>query len=168
MTAINAAMPANTILASSPSAGVLRLTAELPGAPFDLDYGFGPGVDTGVWAHTTNRSALTDLDQAILGLAQYTAVREHLVREPTQGVHPPASPLNVRHDGGKLFVASEDAPAGSSRVYVRIAANGSLDQLGAVRATPNAGCVLSRRLRWHKHYPAEVSGGVFLAVVQID
>lgn len=163
-TQINAVLPANTILASS-ATNVLTLTSEVAGQPFNVSYGFGTGRDTGAWAHTTNRSASTDVNLALLGVLQYTATQESTDDSNGDSSIPGNSLCNVRAEG-RIDVESEDSSVIGKPVYVRLVANGSLNKLGGFRATPNAGCVKLKGWSWFKEFGSNASGGRNLCVVQ--
>lgn len=73
---------------------------------------------------------------------------------------------------GRLAVRVEDTPALSSDVFLRVAANGALDEIGSLRATFNTGCVnLSQlypgKFNWFKTVTVR-AGQAALAVLQCN
>ena len=145
VTEINAVLPANTVIASS-ATNVLTLTSELPGAEFSVSAGFGTGRDTGVWAHTTNKSAATSFNLAFAGVT-----RRDLGAEVEQGeveaVYKGGSAMSVRQNG-RLNVGIESTLAAGQPVYVRLAANGSLDKIGNFASAPGAGLLRVDKCQW--------------------
>lgn len=67
--------------------------------------------------------------------------------------YPPNRNMNGLRKG-RIIVPVEESCAPGDPVYVRLAANGSLDEIGAFRASANAGCVLASalypNLSWNK------------------
>lgn len=143
---INAVLPANTVVASHPTADTLTLTAELAGAEFSVSAGFGTGRDTGVWAHTTNKSAATSFNMAFAGVT-----RRDLGAEVEQGeveaVYKGGSAISVRQNG-RLNVGIESTLTAGQPVYVRLAANGSLDKIGNFASAPGAGLLRVDKCQW--------------------
>lgn len=160
---INGVLPANTILADA-AAAVLTLTAEVAGAMFRVTYGFGTGRDTGAWVHTTNAGTeATSIEKLALGILEYTATTEAIEVDGEAAVEA-AKAMNIRRNG-RSWTVTEDSDVTGKPVYVRLAANGTLDKLGGFRGTPNAGCVLLRGYEWFKTVDESVSGGRNLAVI---
>lgn len=163
---INATMPANTIIATHPTADTLTLTAEIAGAHFEVSYGFGTGRDTGAWVHTTNRSVATSLQDALLGVAQATQLVQRTAPAtpgalPTGITEYPANRVVNVMQGGRTWVEPEAAPTATSRVYCRLVADGSLDTLGGFTPAAGDGVVRLKNAKWHL-----VDGAS--AVVQLD
>lgn len=153
--ALNAVLPANTVDVTHPDADTLTLTAEVAGAAFRLSYGFGPGRDTGAWDHASNADVTTDVNRALLGIAQSTHVVDReapktpgaLVEQAN--AYPANRAINIR-EKGRVWVLPEAQPSIGDRVYIRLAANGALDKLGGFTPTPGAGVVLLEAAKWHK------------------
>jgi hypothetical protein len=138
-TQINARLPAETVNATT-DGDDLVLTSELAGKPFKVSAGFGTGRDTGVWTHASNAGKDTDLNKAYAGMTVESA-RKVVPAGSTRALFPANYPMSVKYDKARLRVEVEADIASNMDVYVRLAANGSLDKLGGVRATANTGCV---------------------------
>jgi len=162
---INAVMPANTILASHGTADTLTLTSEVAGVPFEVEYGFGTGRDTGAWVHTTNSTLdATNVNRLLLGLNEWTATNENVDVAGEPAI--PGGSICAIKSHGRNYVLSEDAAVVGKPVFLRLVANGALDKLGGLRATPNAGCIRLDSYRWHKELGSKVNAGTNLAVVE--
>ena len=132
---------------------VLVITAATAGDPFEA--GASSNL-AGVW---TTGSDLTQLAKGI------TAIDHSYPRDSAgaDGGYPGNSTMTVRRMG-RIHVATEDTVSTTSDVYVRLAANGALDDLGGFRGTANTGCLKLPRdkARW----VTGTTGGT--AIVQIN
>ena len=105
---------------------------------------------------------------AILGVAQYTATHEQ-ERDTSVGSnfevqrseYPANSLVNVMRKG-RIYVSVEDSPSIGDDVYIRHAADGDLDQLGAFASSSGTGLVEVEDARWHR------GGEQGEAVLQLD
>jgi len=149
---INGQMPASTVIATHPTADTLTLTAEVAGVPFEVSYGFGTGEDTGVWVHTTNRTAYTDVTKALAGVAIF----EYDVETTDDGglldagttQYEKNSVMSVARVDSDVCVYAEAAVTEDDPVFVRLVASGALDKLGAFTPTPGAGVVRVPNWEW--------------------
>ena len=153
---LNDVLPANTVLSAHPVADTLTLTSEIAGVSFELSFGFGTGLDTGVWTHGTNAlTAATDVNRAALGLAQVRQ-RTEKVRPLTPGAilssasqYEANENMDIREDG-RTWVKPEGTPTIAGNVFVRLVANGSLDRLGGFAGAPGTGLVKLNGASWFK------------------
>ena len=89
--AINAIMPANTVIATNPSSGVVVLTAEVAGKAFTVSVGLKSGtIARAALVHTTS-GILTDINRCALGISLHTYDEE----STTAGVSTPSYPGNA-------------------------------------------------------------------------
>lgn len=160
---LNGLLPAETVLAANNSDN-LRLTSELAGK--DFSYSVGSDAAAATWTVAAdNQSRLTDINEAILGLSEVSHINEKPVPAVGQiadqdAVYGPNTPMSVREDG-RTWTRPEALPAVlTSPVFVRLAADGDLDELGGFTATAGAGLARLKRAHWHK------TNGT-LAVVQL-
>lgn len=153
VTALNAVLPANTVLASA-STSTLVLTSELAGLGFESSWGFGTGADTAAIVKTSNKGVATDLNLAALGISEATDYVEKSVPQVGQlgsdaALYPPNYVMNVRL--GRIDVRLENSGAAvGDDVYVRLAANGSNTTLAGFRSSADTGCVKLLGARVHE------------------
>lgn len=163
---LNGQLPANTVLASVVGIGpdaVLRLTSALAG----LDFDYGHGSDTigvGFPVTTDNKSALTDVNTALLGISQYM----HMYEMDANGVaqYPPNSTVSVIRRGS-VFLELEDSPVAGNSVYVRLADAGNTgNPIGGFRCTQDQDneCVKLEGARVHEI----ATGGTRMAICEIN
>lgn len=134
VTRVNAAMPANTVIATEDNS-VVVLTAENEG---ETIYATAP-ADVGTWE--TDGDTVENLFRGV-ALIDATLPND-------DGGYAAGKVVGVMR-AGRVYVSPEDTPTVSSDVYVRVAANGTLDKLGGFRATADSGCVALPRTmaRW--------------------
>lgn len=147
---MEAILPANTVTALHPVADTLTFTAEVAGTPFFLSYGFGTGRDTGAWVHGSNAlSAEVDFAELVAGIA--LAVKtEEIGDDGETAEYGPNSPMSVGKKA-RVYVETEAALTGlNQKVYVRLAANGSLNKLGGFSTGPGTGLVEWKGAKWHR------------------
>lgn len=96
------------------------------------------------------------LDERLAGVA--IAGGERLI-EPDQdvGQYPPNTEVDIKEDGAYVAVTVEEQPSQGDPVYVRLSANGQRDQLGAFRASWDAGCVPLPEARWVRGPSSDVA-----------
>lgn len=151
VTALNAVLPPNTVLASG-AASPLVLTSELAGQAFESSWSFGTGADTAAVVKTSNAGAATDVNRAAIGVSLATGSVERT--DPTgpgqddggAAVYPPNYAMNVNQGRTDVLLENIDALI-NDRVYVRLAANGANTVLGRFRTSPDVGCVRVRGAR---------------------
>lgn len=123
--AINAVMPAETVIAASVGGGggVVTLTAEVEGAEFDANaFAVGHATAEATKAYTTGPSMATSLRRALLdgGVAAYRPDLEH----QTLGGDDPAYAANASVEvlvDGAIWVQNSDSPSYGDDVYVSLA-----------------------------------------------
>ena len=127
VTAINAMMPANTVLAAGSSPSV-TLTAEVAGKAFVVDLGLKSGTTARLSiAHTTS-GVLTDVNRAAVGIAMWSPSNE----STTIGDSTPSWPANqgvMVATKGVIWVESAQSISDGDPVYVELgvtADNGKL------------------------------------------
>lgn len=164
VTELNADLPANTVIASNVG-DELQLLSEVAGKNFSYGFGSLDAVNAG-WAVSSDNqeSAIVDINDAFAGIAETVAYSEKSRPErPGQlsgnAQVEPNDTVTVKEDG-RIWVDPEDTPALTQRVFIRLAAVGSLDTLGGFTATPDAGTVHLKRAKWHQIHPS-------LSVIQL-
>jgi len=168
VTALNDQLPANTVVASDDGGGTsseVILTAEIAGLPFEVDYGVSDEGTSNpdLTLSADNRGKDTDINKALDGLAIWTTENPY-PRDGGEGesVVEANSTFTVM-DQGRAWVATEsEVGSTDDDVYVRLSANGTLDELGGFRPDFNQGCVKLEGASWAFKYDSD------LAVVEFD
>jgi len=158
--AINAIMPANTVVATNPSSGVVVLTAEVAGKAFVTGIGLKSGTIARAALVNTTSGVDTDINRAALGISVHTYDEE----STTAGVSTPSYPgnagvktlrkgdiavecsetvtfglpvyveLGVTADNGKFFVASSATRVRLNRaIWVRDEQSGADNEVAILR-----------------------------------
>ena len=146
--AVNAAMPANTVVATEDDS-VLVLTAEVKGQPFEL------GANAARWSTIaeTTVTALTDINRCFQGIT---------IRDNTQVMDDDG---NMDYDGGsvmsvlnkgRMFVDTNALVAYGDRVYVRIAGTGDMGKLYNTQTAGEHIELDPKRIRWVKGLTASL------------
>jgi len=113
VTALNALLPANTVLVSS-SSGVITFTAEIAGLDFNIEFGASnDGASIPTFTPTTTKSYLTSLEIALKGISIAALDEENLTVEGNDVVYP-ANAMVKALQKGKIWV---DFPAATSLTY---------------------------------------------------
>lgn len=153
VTALNDQLPANTVVADDDGTGAsseVILTAELAGLPFDVGFGVSDegASNPDLTINADNRGALTDVNKAFLGISAYTTEYEY-PRDGADGDSKikPNSSFSVLKEG-RVWVEPEDSPTQGDEVWIRLEADGSLDQNGRFRASSGTGAVKLESARW--------------------
>jgi hypothetical protein len=158
--ALNAILPANTVDVTHPTADTLTFTAEIPGVTFELSYGFGSGVDTGVWTHTIPTPG-DDINRDIVGVT-LRDLTEMMTLGTNDANYPGGSAMGVMRNG-RLYVEIEsDLSSPADGVFVRLSANGSLDKIGGFAPAAGTGLVKWEKANWVRQ------AGSGLAVLQVN
>jgi len=143
-TAINAMMPANTVIAAATSGGALTLTAEVAGKAFTVIYGTKSGTAARLTlAHTTS-GVLTDINRAAVGVAMWSPSNE----STTIGDSTPSWPANqgvMVATRGVLWVESAQSISDGDPVYVEL---GVTADNGKLFNTTSATRVLLTGAKW--------------------
>lgn len=127
--AINAAMPANTVVATFATA-TLTLTAELAGLEFSSSISFEPPVgatvDTGAATKTSNAGIATSVNQAAArgGVSLWTSDEEVTTIGGTTAQYPANAGVSVFQKGA-VWVESSETPSLGDPVYVELDGSGS-------------------------------------------
>lgn len=147
--AINAIMPAVSVVATNPSAGVVVLTAELAGKGFQVSVGLATGTIARLaLVHTTARSPVTDVRLALMGVAEHAYDEEVSTVGGTSVSYPANAGVKV-FSFGKIWVANSQSPTYGAAVYVEL---GSTDS-GKFYTTSSSTRVLlpSSIARWERY-----------------
>lgn len=158
-TAINAAMPASTVLAED-GATLVTLTGEVDGVNFDVE-----SIGAGAIAIAQTQGGPTDAEGTIDNLFAGVSVRTAAV---SSTAFPPSSPIGETDSSGypaptvinvckrgPIVVAPEDASSHTTLVgkdvYVRLATSGT-NHAGQFRASAASGFIKipAAQARWHK------------------
>lgn len=157
---LNAVLPANTVVVGHTVADTLDFTAEVAGIGFELSYGFGTGRDTGAWVHTMDTQG-DDINTSIVGITirDHTQEVEIDAEEAQYNANEAMSALRK----GRMYVDIEAALTSvNDPVFVRLAANGSLNELGGFAPAAGAGLYRWDRARWVRAVSST------LAIIEID
>lgn len=107
------------------------------------------------FSHTIDADG-DDIRERLAGVAM--AGGERLIDPGVDvGQYPPNTEFDVKEDGAYIGVAVEEQPSQGDPVYVRLSANGQRDQLGAFRASWDAGCVPLPEAEWVRAPSSDVA-----------
>lgn len=127
-TAVNAAMPANTVIAAATSGGALTLTAEVAGKAFRAAGQVASETASRIAIVHTTASMLTDINRAVLGVSMWSP----MVESTTIGSSTPSWPANqgvIVATKGVLWVESAQAITDGDPVYVETGVTADNGQL---------------------------------------
>lgn len=155
---LNGALPTEAVDVTVNGSNQLVLTAELAGKPIDevsVDVDGGNGGSIAI--NSDNRGRMTDINEALVGVSAIKTLSDY-PRDGADGGAQigPNDPYDVV-EGGQIVVETEDAVSEGDDVYVRLSANGSLDQLGGFRASSDTGCVELKDVSWHGKLDADLA-----------
>lgn len=160
VTAINAMMPANTVLAAGSSPNV-TLTAEVAGKAFKTGIGLKSGTAARLTLTHTTATIYTDINRCILGVS----LRYGFVESTAVGASTPSYPANGGVKLGRkgaLWVASSQTISDGDAVYVETASGSNA---GKLYNTTGSTRVLLTGARWERDERSTQSDG--LAVVRL-
>ncbi len=161
-TAINAMMPANTVIATNPAATSVVLTAEVAGKAFKTTPGLVSGTTARLsLAHTTS-GPLTDINLCFAGISVYSTDTEALVVEGDVAAYAANSGVKVMRKG-RIYVSNSEDPTTSDKVYVQTSTSGGLQ--GTFTKTASSTTLLLTNARW-RTVPSR-AGTVDLAVIEL-
>lgn len=119
--AINAKMPASTVIATSTATTVV-LTSEVPGEEFTVDIGTFQGDPTKYsQAATTGPSVATSLNRAFCGVSMWTMDEADVTIAGNDAVYPANAGVKVLQTG-QIWVQFSGTPALGAAVYVETVA----------------------------------------------
>lgn len=125
-TAINNRMPAHTVLAAA-AAGVVTLTAEIAGQPFEVSYGTNTGTAARMVLDHTEKGILSDIRRCLAGIS----IRRMDVQNQTVDGNDPVYKANEPVEylrRGPVFVQRDVAEAISpgDDIYIETATSGDV------------------------------------------
>lgn len=140
---LNAALPANSVIASAGGSDELVLTAEVAGGSFKTTYAIG-SLATTLPSLTSTRSLSTSIDDALLGLSRRSLNVQSRTVGSTGTAYNPNDTMQVLKKGA-MFVARDttQTPAYGGKVYVDIT-DGKLYTAATSARVPVA------RLSWYR------------------
>lgn len=147
VTAINAIMPANTVLAATAGGGIITLTAEVAGKGFITSHGTKSGTASRSVLALTTSGPSTDVNQYALGISQHTYDEEETERASGVVVYPANAGVKVVR-AGRVAVACSEAVTNGAAVYVEL---GVTDDNGKFFASGSATRVKLNRARWERN-----------------
>jgi hypothetical protein len=145
MTALNLKLPANTVVATNPSATTVVLTAEVAGKPFKVSTWQKIGTAASLSVAHTTRSVATDVTKAAVGVSLHT-YDEEIPAGETEASYPANAGLKVCRKG-LIWVENSESPSVGDPVYVELAAGASS---GKFYKTSSATRVLLPNARWER------------------
>jgi len=144
VTAINAIMPANTVLAASSVSGTITLTAEIKGLPFVTGVGSKTGTASRlVLAHTVS-GPLTDINQCVTGISLLSNATEVTAIAGSEAKYGPNQGVQVL-TSGRIWVENTQTPTPSVGVYIETTAGANQ---GKLYSTTSSSRILWRRAKW--------------------
>jgi hypothetical protein len=145
MTALNLKLPANTVVATNPSATTVVLTAEVAGKPFKVSTWQKIGTAASLSVAHTTRSVATDVTKAAVGVSLHT-YDEEIPAGETEASYPANAGLKVCRKG-LIWVENSESPSVGDPVYVELAAGANS---GKFYKTSSATRVLLPNARWER------------------
>lgn len=142
-TAINAKMPADTVIAAATSGGALTLTAEVPGTPFVT----GTGVlttDSRMSVAKTTATPQTDIDRVLLGVTIRDPSIPYTTLDGTTASYPANTVMDILQFGDIAVTSAQTISPGEA-VYVETASGASC---GLCYNTSSATRIRSNKLVW--------------------
>lgn len=160
--AVNAVMPANTVIAAGATTFV-SFTAEVPGAEFALGAGVGDeGATFPAVTLTSTKGLATSLAIAAAGVSLYATDEENTTIEGDDPVYPANAGVRILRSG-LVVVESAEAPTKGDDVYVETAAGADL---GKMFVASSATRVLLPGAKWERD--ARPSSGDDLGWVRLS
>lgn len=159
--AINAMMPANTVISTNPSATSVVLTAEVAGKAFKTTVGLETGTTARLSLAHTTATAATDINKVAKGISVYTTDEEVTEVEGTTVVYPANAGMMALRKG-LIWVENSETIVRGDAVYVELgvtADNGKLFKASSATRVKVDG------LTWERS--ARSSSGDDLAVVSV-
>jgi hypothetical protein len=162
VTAINAMMPANTVLAAATSGGALTLTAEVAGKAFSVSYGVKSGTAARLTLTHTTAGERSDINRCFRGISAHVHNNESTAIGASTPSYPPNSAVKV-WTRGEVWVSNSQTPDGDDPVYVETASGSDSGKL--YNTTSATRILLDRSVaRWRRSGATAADN---LAVVQI-
>lgn len=123
------AVVSSDLLTATEDDATLTITAATAGLAFHVDYN-----------DRLTKSAETEGDDFNAEFLGFSLRQESIGQEDGKAEYPANDTMSITPTG-PLVAECEESVAYGDQVWVRLAANGSLDKLGAVRGSQDAGCV---------------------------
>lgn len=160
VTAVNAVMPANTVLAAySSGSDTFSLTAEKAGMPIKTSITFGAGRDTGAATKTSNYGVDTDLNLKAIGFSVYTTDEEIVEIAGEEAVYPAnAGVLALRK--GEIWLECDDTVAAGDALYIEL---GNADTNGRAYPDNSSTRVRLDRGSWQRSSRSSNADGIAVA-----
>jgi hypothetical protein len=144
--AINAIMPANTVLAAyTAGSDTITLTAEVAGKAFETKRGLKSGTIARLTLVHTTSGVATDVTKAAAGVSLHT-YDEEIPAGETEASYPANAGLKVCRKG-LIWVENSESPSVGDPVYVELAAGANS---GKFYKTSSATRVLLPNARWER------------------
>lgn len=123
VTAINAIMPAATVLAAGTAS--VTLTAEVLGQAFKTDVGLKTGTIARLALTHTVATAATDITKVLRGVTVYSADEEVTTIGGSTMQYPANTGMKVAERTSGIFVSSAEAISQGDRVYIELGSSNS-------------------------------------------
>lgn len=161
-TAINAMMPANTVIGTV-ATNVVTLTAEVAGKGFTTSVGLKTGTTARlVIANSVANSYLTDVQKAARGISVYTDSVEITTVGGTEASYPANAGVVVLQKGA-IWVSNSQDPTHLADVYVEL---GVAADNGKLFTTSSATRVKLVKAKWERNERSTQSDNI--AVLRVD
>jgi len=143
----------HNLLAANNNSDILEITPETSGfADFSVQ-----GLNAPQEPSVTLATEGDDINQKMAGVAMVGG--EELIEPDEQvGRYPPSTEVDVKYNGAQVGVAAEEQVSKDDTVFVRLAASGNNDKLGAFRGSHDAGVVPLKGAEFVKAPNADVAG----------
>jgi hypothetical protein len=119
-TAINAIMPASTVIAAG-STNVVTLTSEIAGQPFVTSVGLKSGTIARLALVNTTSGPLTDINQCFAGISIMMLDNEIPTIGGTEASYAANSGVSALRKG-RIYVENDENPTTSDKVYIKTVA----------------------------------------------
>lgn len=118
--AIEAAMPANTVVATNPTGTTVVLTSEVAGKPFKVSVGTKSGTAARLYVTHTTVGRRTDINRVIRGVSVYTYSEEVSTVGGTTVQYAANSTMKVMRSG-TIWVACTETVSRGDDVWIELA-----------------------------------------------
>lgn len=142
--AINAAMPANTVIAAG-STNSVTLTAEVAGKAFTCSVGVRSATVSRLTIAHTTATINTDINKVAAGVSIRSLREEYASSGAVSTAYPPGAELQVGVGSCQVWVSNSQSPSRSDQVWVETAAG---DNCGKFYTTTSSTRLLLSGARW--------------------
>lgn len=158
--AINAMMPANTVISTNPAATSVVLTAEVAGKPFKTTVGLLTGTTARLSVAHTTATPQTDFNRVFAGVSCVAYDQQQAAIDSEAAEYPANAGVTVMKKG-QIWVESSEAVTQHSDVYVEL--DGTSANVGKFFTSGSATRVLVDPAKAHWKRAAHSASGAWSA-----